>query len=81
MENHLQTKWYSGSISDIHPEALELPINPLQLCFELARLGTLPQSTGAWYLIAVSVASLHGRDKDSDSVLSSPNKIASVHNC
>lgn len=35
----------------------------------------------ARYILAFTVASLHGRNKDSDSVLSSPNKIASVHNC
>lgn len=35
----------------------------------------------AWCVIVLTVASLHGSDKDSDSVLSSPNKIASVHNC
>ena len=33
------------------------------------------------YILAFTIASLHGRNKDSDSVLSSPNKIASVHNC
>lgn len=32
-------------------------------------------------MLRALVVSLRGRDKASDSVLSSPNKIASVHNC
>lgn len=55
--------------------------NPLESCFELSRLGHIALVQEAGYIIALTVASSHGRDKDSDSVLASPNKIASVHNC
>lgn len=80
MEGHLQTKSYLGDVAYISPPALQIIFNPLELLWT-SLFGHIALVQAAWYIIAFTVASSHGRDKDSDSVSPCPNKIASVRNC
>lgn len=75
MEAHLRTKSRWGYVYYIHRLSLKLTIVPVELCFELSRLGALPQCTAARYTLVFITASLRGRDKDSDSVLSSLTRL------